>query len=64
MWCVCKLCLPRRGERIRGLGLGYTHPVETGGVGCVSVLRWCGCGGLGPGSVRVVLCLCESGFFV
>ena len=43
------------GEWMRGLGFGFTNPVGTGGV-----LDVCfGCGGLGPGSGGVVLCLCE-----
>ena len=63
---VCELCMclarggvGGEGEWIRGLGLGFTNPVGTGGVfGRVSVfgLRWCGwrrwgvVRGLGPGS--------------
>ena len=46
------------GEWMRELGLGFTNPVGTGGVGHVSVfwLRWCRWGvgrGLGPGSGAV-----------
>ena len=37
------------GEWMRGLGLSFTNPVGTGGVGRV----------LGPGAGGVVLCLCE-----
>ena len=67
-----------RGERIgfgvRGLGLGFTIPVGTGGV--LDVCLCLGCGGVGSvgGECvgawtrawrgRVVLCLCEFGFFV
>ena len=66
---LCK-CLARGGvgdewgEWIRGLDLGFTNPVRTEGVldGCVWVaVVWCRWGvgrGIGPGSGRVVLCLC------
>ena len=38
-------CGWRGGEWMRELGLCFTNPVGTGGVGHVSVfwLRWCGC---------------------
>ena len=77
--CVCvflEAAWVERGVWMRGLGLGFTNYVGTGGVfGRVSVfrLRWCrwcrwGLGReLGPGSGRVGLCYvcvsCESGFF-
>ena len=61
---------------MRGVCLGFTNPVGTGGVVRVSVLglRWCGScrwgvgRELGPGSEREVLCYvclsCESRLFV
>ena len=55
---------------MRKLCLGFTNPVGTGGVLDMCLFLWCGwCRwgvgrGLGPGSEAVVLCLCESGFFV
>ena len=47
---VCEMCMyfarggKCGGERVRGLGLGFTNPVGTGGVWDMSVfgLRWCG----------------------
>ena len=76
------MCLARGGvggeggEWMRGLGLGLTNPVGTGGV--LDVCLCFGCGGVGGvcgewvgggGWTRVcrdvvVLCLCESGFSV
>ena len=70
------MCLARGGvggeggEWIRGLGLDFTNPVETGGV--LDVCQCFGCGGvgmgLGPWSGGVVLCYvcvrCESGLSV
>ena len=73
----CGMCLARGGvdgggggEWMRGLGLGFTNPVGTGGV--LDVCLYFGCGGVGGewggllgvawASVwrgRVVLCLCE-----
>ena len=56
------------GEWMRGLGLGFTNPVGTGGVFYMSLCF--GCGGVGgewvrgPASGGVVLCMCESGFYV
>ena len=79
--CDMCMCLARGGvggeggEWMRGLGLGFTNPVGTGGVlhVCVFWMRWCGwCRwgvgmGLGPGS-EVGWCYvcvrCESGFSV
>ena len=78
--CDMCMCLARGGvggeggEWKRELGLGFTNPVETGGVlgmclcfGC----GWCRWGvgrGLGPGSGAVRWCYvcvrCESGFSV
>ena len=54
-------------ERMRGLGLGFTNSVGTGGVLDVSVVwlwwrgwcRWEVGRGLGPEFGGVVLCLCE-----
>ena len=69
-------CGWRGGEWMRELGLGFTHPVGTGGVldMCVFWLRWCGwCRwgvgrGFGPGSGAVGSCYvcvrCESGLSV
>ena len=67
-----------RGEWIRGLGLGFTNPVGTGGA--LDVCLYLGCCGvgyvggewvgreLGPGSGRMgwsyVCVSCESGLFV
>ena len=57
------------GEWIRGLGLGFTNPVGTGGV--FDVCLYFGCGGVGGvggewvgawtrvWTDRVVLCLCD-----
>ena len=63
---------------MRGLGLGFTNPVQTRGV--LEVCLCFGCGGVGGGvggvggecvgcldqgvEGKVVLYLCESGFFV
>ena len=59
---------------MRGLGLGFTNPVGTGGV--LDMCLCFGCGGVGGvggewvGGLYqglecgVVLCLCESGFSV
>ena len=53
---------------MRGLGLGFTNPVETGGVLDVCLCLGCGVGGVGGEWVGaltmiwrggVVLCLCE-----
>ena len=60
------------GELMRGLGLGFTNPVGTGGVGRVSVfsLPWCRWGvgrwlGTGSGKGWCYVCVsCESGLFV
>ena len=52
---------------MRGLGLGFTNPVGTGGVLDVSTLQWCRWGvgrEIGPGSGGMVLCLCEFGLSV
>ena len=56
----------RRGELMRGLGLGFTNPVETGGVLEVCLCLDCGgicgewVGGLEQGLEEwVVLYLCE-----
>ena len=58
-----------RGGWMKELGLGFTNPVETGGV--LDMCRCFGCGGVGGvggewlgawtsgGSGGVVLCLCE-----
>ena len=63
-------------EWIRGLGLGITTPVGTGGMLDLCLCLGCGCvwcrwgmgRRLGPGSRRVGWCYvcmnCESGFFV
>ena len=66
--CEMCMCLSRGGvggevgEWMRGLGLGFTNSVRTGGVLHVFLyLGWCRWGldrGLGPGSVGVVLRLC------
>ena len=50
---VCEMCMclardgvcEESGEWIRGLGLGFTNPVETGGV--LDVCLCLGCGGVG-----------------
>ena len=75
--CEMCVCLARGGvggescEWIRGLGLGFTNPVETRGV--LDVCLCLGCGGVGGEWVGactrvwrrgVVLCLCESRSFV
>ena len=57
--CMCLALTVGRigGEWLRGLALGFTHPV---GIGVVC--GWCRWGvgrGLGPESGRLVLCLCE-----
>ena len=47
------------GEWMRGLGLGFTNPVGTGGMLDVFWLRWCRWGvgrGLGPGCGGVGWC--------
>ena len=77
--CDMCMCLARGGvggeggEWMRGLGLGFTNPVGTGGVVdvCVFWMRWCRWGvgmGLGPGSEVVGWCYvcvrCESEFSV
>ena len=54
---VCEMCMARGGEWIRGLELGFTNPVGTGGV-CLTYVCILGCSGV-VGSIRVVLCLCE-----
>ena len=78
MRCVCvwlgAVWQDMGGEWMRGLGLGFTNPVETGGVldvclCCGGMGRVGGGGrGLGPESGGVVwyyVCVrCESGFFV
>ena len=53
--CDMCMCLARGGEWMRELGLGFTNPLGTGGVGHVSVfwLRWCRwVGGLDRGRER------------
>ena len=79
--CVCvwlgAVLVERRGEWMRELCLGFTNPVETGGVLDMCLCFGCGgvggvgeewVGGLGPGSGAVVWCYvcvrCESGFSV
>ena len=52
MRCVCVFCLGgvggEGGEWMRGLGLGFTNPVGTGGVLDVCVCLGCGSvGGVG-----------------
>ena len=50
---VCEMCMGlamgrrgcRRGERMKGLGLGFTNPVGTWGV--LDVCLCLGCGGVG-----------------
>ena len=79
---VCDMCMPlargsvggEGGEWMRGLGLGFTNPVGTGGV--LDVCLCFGCGGVGgewgrglePGLGAVGWCYvcvrCESGFSV
>ena len=63
--CMCLARVGIGGEGVSGLGLGFTNHVGTGeGWTCVCVLWWCRWGvgrGLGTG---LMLCLCESGFFV
>ena len=76
---VCELCmcLARAGLKVwlRGLSLGFTNPVGTGGVWDMCLCF--GCGGVGvcwgivggwPGSGMVddvmSVCVCEAGFFV
>ena len=68
----------RGGEWMRGLGLGFTNPVGTGGVLVVCLSCGCGCVGVdgvggewvgnGSGSAEVGWCYvcvsCESGFYV
>ena len=74
---VMCMCLARGGvggegvKWIRGLGLGFTNPVGTGGVCPVFWLRWCGCcmwrvgrGGQGSGGWCYVCVRCESGLYV
>ena len=72
---VCEMCMTRAGvggeggEWMRGMGMGFTNPVGTGGVLDVYVsvfgLRlcgWCKWGlgrGIGPGSGGMVLWLYE-----
>ena len=41
----------RGGKWMRGLGLGFTNPVGTGGV--LDVCLYFGCGGVGVGGVGV-----------
>ena len=64
-------CGWRVGEWMRGLGLGFTNPVGTGGV--LGVCLYFGCDGVGGewvgawtrvGSGGVVLCLCEERFWI
>ena len=53
--CVCVwlgAAWVERGEWMRGLGLGFTNPVGTGGV--LDVCLCFGCGGLGDGCVECV----------
>ena len=66
--CLARGCVGGEGsEWMRGLGLGFTNPVGTGGVldVCVFWLWWCGWSrwrvgrGLVPGSGGMALCLCE-----
>ena len=47
MKCVCGTgwCRKRGGEWMRGLGLGFTNPVVTGGV--LDVCLCLGCGSVG-----------------
>ena len=66
---VCEMCMclarggvgRERGEWMRGLGLGFTNPVGTGGM--LDVCQCLDCSGVGsgpgPGSGELVLCLCE-----
>ena len=76
---VCEMCMCEAqgvvggegGECMRGLGLGFTTPVGTGGVLYMCLCFGCSCvggewvGGLDQGLEGWgVLCLCESGFRV
>ena len=72
MTCVCVwlrvVWVERQGEWMRGLGLGFTNPVGTGGV--LDVCLCFGCSGVGRGlGLGVVgwcyVCVkCESGLSV